>query len=48
MSPDERQKLILKYVAGYQEVIDSLAGFPEASLPAHPFQIGRASCRERV
>ena len=47
MSHDERQKLILKYVAGYQEVVDSLAGFPEASLPAHPFP-GKWSAREIV
>jgi len=47
MSREERQKLIRKYAEGYQEVVDSLAGFPEVSLPAHPFP-GKWSAREIV
>ena len=47
MTREERQKLIQRYAAGYPEVAESLAGFPEASLPAHPFP-GKWSAREIV
>jgi DinB superfamily len=36
MRPDERQELIARYKAGYQEVIDSLQGFPTNGLTARP------------
>ncbi len=47
MTRDDRQRLIQKYAAGYQEVAESLQGFPEASLPAHPIP-GKWSAREIV
>lgn len=47
MSPEERSKLIARYEAGFQEVSDSLEGFPEDALGTHPFP-GKWSAREIV
>ncbi len=47
MTHDERQALIAQYSAGYAEVFQSLANFPEEHLSAHPLQ-GKWSAREIV
>lgn len=47
MSPDERQKLISQYNAGYDEVRRNLADFPQASLTAHPIA-GKWSAAEII
>ena len=47
MKAEERQQLIEKYSAGYQEVINALDGFPAESLTAHPIP-GKWSAREIV
>lgn len=47
MTPEERQDLIAKYAAGYDEVINALDGFPAESLGAHPIP-GKWSAREIV
>lgn len=47
MTPEEREELIAKYAAGYDEVIDSLEGFPAESLTAHPLP-GKWSAREII
>ena len=47
MTQDELQVLIDKYKAGYDEVVDSLKGFPVESLTAHPLP-GKWSAREIV
>ena len=47
MTPEERQDLIAKYAAGYDEVINALDGFPIESLGAHPIP-GKWSAREIV
>lgn len=47
MTPEERNELIAKYAAGYDEVMDALNGFPGESLGAHPIP-GKWSAREIV
>lgn len=47
MTPEERSTLIAKYVSGYDEVLKALAGFPAASLSAHPIP-GKWSAREII
>ena len=47
MTPEERNELISKYAAGYDEVINALDGFPADSLAAHPIP-GKWSAREIV
>ena len=47
MTPEERNDLIAKYAAGYDEVINALNGFPADSLGAHPIP-GKWSAREIV
>ena len=47
MTKDERNQLIAKYRAGYDEVVDALRDFPEDHLTAHPIQ-GKWSAREIV
>src|SRR5437867_7859983 len=47
MNPEERRDAIAKYVAGYDEVMKALDGFPAASLGAHPIP-GKWSAREIV
>jgi hypothetical protein len=47
MTPEERNDLIAKYAAGYDEVINALDGFPADSLGAHPIP-GKWSAREIV
>jgi hypothetical protein len=47
MTPEERSSLIAKYVAGYDEVMKALDGFPATSLGAHPIP-GKWSAREIV
>lgn len=47
MTPEERQELIAKYAAGYDEVTDSLEGFPAESLTAHLLP-GKWSAREII
>ena len=47
MTPEERSALIALYVAGYDEVVKALEGFPAASLSAHPIP-GKWSVREIV
>src|SRR5450432_2579033 len=48
MIPDEketeRQNLISRYNAGYDEVIDSLKDFPAAALTAHPIAGKWSAC----
>jgi hypothetical protein len=44
---EEREQLIERYAAGYDEVVQSLEGFPEESLSAHPLP-GKWSAREIV
>ena len=47
MTPEERNDLIAKYAAGYDEVMKVLNGFPADSLGAHPIP-GKWSAREIV
>ena len=47
MTPEERNRLIDRYAAGYLEVTSALEGFPEKSLGAHPLP-GKWSAREIV
>jgi DinB family protein len=47
MTPEERQDLIARYAAGYDEVMNALNGFPADSLGAHPIP-GKWSAREIV
>ncbi len=47
MSPEDRRRLISRYAAGYQEVADSLEGFPADAMGHHPFT-GKWSAREIV
>ena len=47
MTPEERNDLIAKYAAGYDEVMKALNGFPADSLGAHPIP-GKWSAREIV
>ena len=47
MTSEERSKLIAQYAAGHREVEAALAGFPPASITAHPFP-GKWSAREIV
>src|SRR4029453_11339323 len=47
MSPEERQQLIARYTAGYQEVASALQGFPNEALSAPPLP-GKWSAREIV
>ena len=47
MTPEERNDLIAKYAAGYEEVAQALNGFPAESLNARPIP-GKWSAREIV
>ena len=47
MKQDERNELIARYSAGYDEVVDALTDFPSESLSAHPLP-GKWSAREIV
>ena len=47
MNPDERQKLIVQYKGGYDEVLRNLADFPPESLRAHPIS-GKWSAAEII
>lgn len=47
MTPEERDSLIAKYAAGYDEVIEALDGFPSEGLEAHPIP-GKWSAKEIV
>jgi hypothetical protein len=47
MKQEERNELIARYSAGYDEVIDALEGFPPELLTAHPLP-GKWSAREIV
>ena len=47
MTTDEIQDLVTQYKAGYDEVMESLKGFPADSLTAHPIS-GKWSAREIV
>ena len=47
MTPEERNELIAKYAAGYEEVAQALNGFPAESLSARPIP-GKWSAREIV
>ncbi len=47
MTREERQALIAKYKAGYEEVVRSLEGFGEEALSEHPLP-GKWSAREIV
>ncbi len=47
MTSDERQALITKYKAGYDEVAKALENFPATSLTAHPI-VGKWSAAEIV
>jgi len=47
MTPEERQDLIARYKAGYDEVMDSLKDFPTDAVTAHPIA-GKWSAREIV
>ena len=47
MTPEERNDLIAKYAAGYDEVAQALDGFPADSLAARPIP-GKWSAREIV
>jgi uncharacterized damage-inducible protein DinB len=47
MTTDERNELIAKYAAGYDEVINALEGIPEDKLTAHPIA-GKWSAAEIV
>ena len=47
MNQEERNELIARYGAGYDEVVDALKGFPAELLTAHPLP-GKWSAREIV
>jgi hypothetical protein len=47
MTPEERNDLIARYAAGYEEVAQALNGFPAESLGARPIP-GKWSAREIV
>lgn len=47
MTSDERQEMIGKYKAGYDEVIKALENFPPGALTAHPIE-GKWSAAEIV
>jgi hypothetical protein len=47
MNPEERQKLIAQYKAGFDEVSRHLADFPQNSLTAHPIA-GKWSAAEII
>ena len=47
MTPEERNDLIAKYSAGYDDVIKALEGFPTDRLDAHPLP-GKWSAKEIV
>jgi hypothetical protein len=47
MTPEERQELIARYADGYDEVVESLEGFPSEQLTAHPLP-GKWSATEIV
>jgi hypothetical protein len=47
MTPEERNDLIARYAAGYEEVAQALDGFPAESLGARPIA-GKWSVREIV
>lgn len=47
MTPEERKQLIEHYAEGYEEVMRSLEGFPEAAQTEHPIA-GKWSAREIV
>lgn len=47
MNQEERNELIARYSAGYDEVVDALQGFPAQLLTAHPLP-GKWSAREIV
>jgi DinB superfamily len=47
MTPEERNELIAKYAAGYEEVAEALNDFPAESLAAHPIP-GKWSVREII
>ena len=44
MTPEERQELISRYAAGYDEVTKSLEGFPADALTAHPIEGKWSAC----
>ncbi|MGA9997333.1 MAG: DinB family protein [Pyrinomonadaceae bacterium] len=44
MTPEERAQLISQYAAGYDEVRQSLEGFPLESLTAHPLSGKWSAC----
>ncbi|HKP71535.1 MAG TPA: DinB family protein, partial [Pyrinomonadaceae bacterium] len=44
MTPDERQKLIAQYEAGYDEVQSSLDGFPREQLTSKPIPGKWSAC----
>ena len=44
MTPEERQELIARYAAGYDEVMQSLEGFPAESLTARPLPGKWSAC----
>lgn len=47
MTPEERNNLIARYAAGYEEVAQALNGFPAESMGARPIP-GKWSAREIV
>ena len=47
MKPEERNELVAKYSAGYDEVISALKDFPDELMTAHPLP-GKWSAREIV
>lgn len=47
MTNQERQELIGRYKDGYNQIAESLSGFPQDSLPAHPIP-GKWSAAEIV
>ncbi len=47
MEEKERRELIMRYAAGYDEVVDALDGFPKPALTAHPMA-GKWSAAEIV
>jgi hypothetical protein len=44
MTPEERERLIEQYAAGYAEVQESLEGFPENRLTSHPIEGKWSAC----
>jgi hypothetical protein len=44
LTPEERESLIAKYAAGYDEVAQSLENFPAGSLTAHPLHGKWSAC----